>query len=268
MPPESGNGGNGGDTSLRVSTELADELWGRKERGDSYEDVIWRLIELADRADDAADQLTSDRADAEADADPSDQQDRGAVDPRGEARPGDPAPGDHSPDVDPRGEAAERDRTLPSMEVDPAGEARPGPAGPDPDNGPLEAAITRAEEEAVADREEAPSGLDMAREAVLRADQSQEEPHALPGPVDPEAAAGAVQAVVKHLRDDGAASRREIVMAVMPDYPLRYDPPEELEEGERFRGAWWRRVVVPSLRCHPAVEYRRGYGDYKYVGEE
>ena len=264
MPPESGNGGNGGDTSLRVSTELADELWGRKQRGDSYEDVIWRLIEKADSAEGAADQLTSDRADADA----SDHQDRAAVDPHGEAQPGDPAPGDHSGDVAPRDEAAERDRTFPSMEVDPAGEAQPGPAGPDPENGPLEAAITRAQEEAVAARPEAPNGLDMAREAVLRADQSQEEPHALPGPVDPEAAAGAVQAVVKYLRDDGPASRREIVMAVMPDYPLRYDPPEELEEGERFRGAWWRRVVVPSLRCHPAVEYRRGYGDYKYVGGE
>lgn len=33
------------DTSIRVSEELADELHDRKNRGDSYEDVIWRLIE-------------------------------------------------------------------------------------------------------------------------------------------------------------------------------------------------------------------------------
>jgi len=33
------------DTSIRVSEELADELHERKARGDSYEDVIWRLIE-------------------------------------------------------------------------------------------------------------------------------------------------------------------------------------------------------------------------------
>ena len=32
-------------TSIQVSEELADELHARKERGDSYEDVIWRLIE-------------------------------------------------------------------------------------------------------------------------------------------------------------------------------------------------------------------------------
>lgn len=33
------------ETSIRVSHELADELHDRKNRGDSYEDVIWRLIE-------------------------------------------------------------------------------------------------------------------------------------------------------------------------------------------------------------------------------
>lgn len=34
-----------GRTTIQVSDELADELHSRKERGDSYEDVIWRLIE-------------------------------------------------------------------------------------------------------------------------------------------------------------------------------------------------------------------------------
>lgn len=34
-----------GRTSIQVSDELADELHSRKERGDSYEDVIWRLVE-------------------------------------------------------------------------------------------------------------------------------------------------------------------------------------------------------------------------------
>lgn len=35
-------------TSIQVSEELADELHSRKARGDSYEDVIWRLIEEVD----------------------------------------------------------------------------------------------------------------------------------------------------------------------------------------------------------------------------
>ena len=40
-----------GKTSIQVSDELADELHERKERGDSYEDVIWRLMEAAGEAD-------------------------------------------------------------------------------------------------------------------------------------------------------------------------------------------------------------------------
>ncbi|WP_435075941.1 antitoxin VapB family protein [Halococcus sp. AFM35] len=32
-------------TSISVTNELADELYSRKGRGESYEDVIWRLIE-------------------------------------------------------------------------------------------------------------------------------------------------------------------------------------------------------------------------------
>lgn len=34
-----------GRTSIQVSDDLADELYERKERGESYEDVIWRLME-------------------------------------------------------------------------------------------------------------------------------------------------------------------------------------------------------------------------------
>lgn len=37
-----------GKTSIQVSDELADELYNRKQRGESYEDVIWRLIDEAD----------------------------------------------------------------------------------------------------------------------------------------------------------------------------------------------------------------------------
>lgn len=40
------------DTSIRVSNELADALFARKQRGESYEDVIWRLIEAADENSD------------------------------------------------------------------------------------------------------------------------------------------------------------------------------------------------------------------------
>lgn len=36
-------------TSIQVTEKLADELHARKERGDSYEDVIWRFIEGDER---------------------------------------------------------------------------------------------------------------------------------------------------------------------------------------------------------------------------
>lgn len=38
-------------TTISVSEELADELHDRKSRGESYEDVIWRLIERAAEED-------------------------------------------------------------------------------------------------------------------------------------------------------------------------------------------------------------------------
>jgi CRISPR/Cas system-associated protein Cas10 (large subunit of type III CRISPR-Cas system) len=36
---------DGGNTSIQISEGLADELYNRKGRSESYEDVIWRLLE-------------------------------------------------------------------------------------------------------------------------------------------------------------------------------------------------------------------------------
>lgn len=35
-----------GRTTIQVSDELADELYERKRRGESYEDVIWRVLDV------------------------------------------------------------------------------------------------------------------------------------------------------------------------------------------------------------------------------
>ena len=43
------------DTSIRVSEELADELYDRKGRSTSYEEFIWELIERADAHEATAD---------------------------------------------------------------------------------------------------------------------------------------------------------------------------------------------------------------------
>lgn len=65
-----------------------------------------------------------------------------------------------------------------------------------------------------------------------------------------------------HLDENGPASARQIVMAVMPDHSLGYDVPD-LDTGDRYRGAWWRRIVQPGLQAHPGVEYRDNHQDYR-----
>lgn len=56
-----------GRTSIQVSEELADELYERKQRGESYEDVVWRLIEQAEGEQDT---LSRERAQQTRDAAP------------------------------------------------------------------------------------------------------------------------------------------------------------------------------------------------------
>ena len=83
----------------------------------------------------------------------------------------------------------------------------------------------------------------------------------IPQGKDPEACRDALYAVRDYLEEHGPASRREIVTAVMPDHPLGYDVPD-LETGDRFRGAWWRRIIQPGLRALDDVEYRENHIDY------
>lgn len=80
-----------------------------------------------------------------------------------------------------------------------------------------------------------------------------------------------VRAARDYLRTDGPATMREIVAAVMPEHPLGYDADaalEKIEAGDRFRGAWWRRVVKPGLEALEDVESPpRGGSDWTYSGE-
>jgi|APHM01.1.fsa_nt_gi hypothetical protein len=82
---------------------------------------------------------------------------------------------------------------------------------------------------------------------------------------DPANCAQAVSECVDHLGElgeDESASAREIIMAVMPDHPLGYDIPD-LGVGDRYRGAWWRKIVQKGLKAHPDVQYRMDYKDYR-----
>ena len=81
----------------------------------------------------------------------------------------------------------------------------------------------------------------------------------------------AVYAARDYLRDHGPATKREIVAEVMPEHPLGYDVDgalEKVEAGDRYRGAWWRRVVKPGLKALPDVEApARGASEWRYTGE-
>lgn len=75
----------------------------------------------------------------------------------------------------------------------------------------------------------------------------------------------AVRAAVEYIRQEGGASMRELVTEVMPAHPVGYDVPD-LEPGDRFRGAWWRKVVKPGLEAVGEIEAPSpGASKWRYV---
>jgi|APHM01.1.fsa_nt_gi hypothetical protein len=117
-----------------------------------------------------------------------------------------------------------------------------------------------------ADEQGAAGDSSAVRDAVQRVADTD----GLPASVGLDDATEAVAAVVDHLREQGPASKKELVVAVMPDYPLGYDAAgacDTIEAGDRFRGAWWRRVVRPALVAVETVEPPTpGGADYEFVG--
>lgn len=81
----------------------------------------------------------------------------------------------------------------------------------------------------------------------------------------------AVSGAFAYLANDREATKGQIVLATMAEQPLGYDVEaarEKVEaEGERFRGAWWRRVVKPGLENLPGVEKPSGgRSEWRYTG--
>jgi hypothetical protein len=74
-----------------------------------------------------------------------------------------------------------------------------------------------------------------------------------PATVDRADAIDAIGAAREYLHEHGKATMRDFVTGVMPRYPLDYEVPE-LEPGDRYRGAWWRKVVKPGLESLPDVD--------------
>lgn len=90
---------------------------------------------------------------------------------------------------------------------------------------------------------------------------------AFPEGRDREVCEAAVLAARDYLREQGPATMRELVTKVMPTHPVGYDVPE-LEPGDRYRGAWWRRVVKPGLKALPDVQPpSRGASDWRSIPE-
>ena len=75
----------------------------------------------------------------------------------------------------------------------------------------------------------------------------------IPSGRDRDECAEAVRAARDYLRENDRAGMRDFVRDVMPDHPIGYDVPE-LEKGDRYRGAWWRRILKPALREMPDVK--------------
>lgn len=82
----------------------------------------------------------------------------------------------------------------------------------------------------------------------------------------------AVQAARAHLAENERATKREIVAEVMPEHPAGYDADAALakiDDGDRYRGAWWRKVVKPGLETFDDVaKPPRGASEWRFTGDE
>ena len=92
----------------------------------------------------------------------------------------------------------------------------------------------------------------------------------LPSTVDPADARETIHTVREYLREAGPASKATIVREIMPTHPLGYDPDAALakiDAGDRYRGAWWRKVVKPGLEALPDVSKPpAGASEWKATG--
>lgn len=81
----------------------------------------------------------------------------------------------------------------------------------------------------------------------------------------------AVRAAYELLRERGTATKKDFVREVMTEHTLGYDVDaalEKLDSPDRYRGAWWRRVIKPALKSLPDVESPpKGGSDWTYTGE-
>jgi hypothetical protein len=94
----------------------------------------------------------------------------------------------------------------------------------------------------------------------------------LPNTVNFDDAAAAVGAARDYIRDHNGATKADLVKQVMPDHPLGYDAGDaidKIDSDDRYRGAWWRRVVIPGLKAADDVESpEKGGSVWQYDGDD
>jgi len=82
-------------------------------------------------------------------------------------------------------------------------------------------------------------------------------PDDVPGRINAEDARAAIRAAIEYVENNGGATKKEIIPEIMPDHDCGYDVEvalEKIEKGERFRGAYWRRIIKPGLKQSERIE--------------
>jgi predicted transcriptional regulator len=91
-------------------------------------------------------------------------------------------------------------------------------------------------------------------------------PDTVPDRIDRQDAREAIEAAVRFIEKGNGATMREIVTTVGQKHSLGYDVPEELEQGERYRSAYWRKCLKPGLENHPNIQKPKpGQSEWRYV---
>lgn len=110
------------------------------------------------------------------------------------------------------------------------------------------------------DRAESPTLQESRQQASDDSEQrtqSVEIPDSVPDRIDRQDAHDAIQAAVDYIIENNGATKKELIQTIMPEYPCGYDVEsalEKIEQGQRYRGSYWRKILKPGLSEHPDIQ--------------